>query len=364
MKAKNKNRVLFGPGGCITRQAIEWFIDNKLSDTEIKKLQHHAKTCKLCADSLEGARHFGSGIVFNSRITSMLDSRWRRSIDRQGKSRRLFYGITTAAASITVIFGVYYILQMKQVVEYKKDIADLPDKTEHVSDKNDIVGKTYKPLTEAEPTRKTNISEPKAKQEKKEVLKPKEKIVVSEPEIKIEEKTIDFESMPLENLDEIEVSKSNKVINSESKKAEESGYAEASPVADQTKLKKSTDDNADTRVRVLERRQDKSQAKQTYYVAEVTPLFKGGGADKFSKYIADSLKVILPDTILTQSIVIGFRIDTLGNIDKVNLISGTDSREFNNQIINIIKNSPQWIPANISGHPVASEQQIEVVLGK
>jgi hypothetical protein len=166
----------------------------------------------------------------------------------------------------------------------------------------------------------------------------------------------------VEELSELTLTEDKSAKRSELKSAEGINYNKEIPLAMESETKKTSDRGAKSRM--FERRVDKSMAKQTYYVAEVMPLFKGGSAENFSEYIADSLKVILPDTILTQSVVISFRIDTMGNVDKVQLISGTDSKEFNTQIINIIENSPQWVPASISGQPVMSEQQIEVVLKK
>ncbi len=380
MKNKTDHKILFGPGGCLTKETIHMFIDGKLTDDELKKVHHHTKRCQLCADSLEGALLFPSGREFSARVSSLYQSNFRRSLDKNGRSRKLFYGITSAAASIALLFGIVYFFQLQYMLKEKDEIAENKKNKSEINSYMPAADSVVMMQAEPETEAKTNTAPLDVQQERIEGApvvpqKPKSEIVVVESDIQLDEEAISLDELeylsePLPEAEAETKGMENKPALSAKQEMKSMGVAsEALPDlwAGQPERAKKKETQAEVysskeRARGALRKVDKS-SKTAYYVAEVMPMFNGGGVNKFSEYIADSLKVILPDSVLTQSIVVGFRIDTSGNVDKIRLISGTDSEILNNQVLDIIQNSPQWIPASISGKPVETEQEVKIVLG-
>jgi hypothetical protein len=381
MKNKTEHKILFGPGGCLTRETIHLFIDGKLTDDELKKVHHHTKRCQLCADSLEGALLFPSGSTFSTRVSSLHHSNFRRSLDKNGRSRKFFYGITSTAASIALLFGIIYIFQLQRVVREKDEIAEKNEPQSEINSyipaADSVVIVDISPETESKTVAKPLDKEQKrieSEQAPAIPARPKGQIVIKESDVQLDDETIYFDEpelltpAPKTKIKEME---KKKALSAQQEMMSMGGASEALPDLSTREPKQTNKREAqaevysprEQRARRVSRKADKIN-KSAYYVAEVMPMFNGGDVNKFSEYIADSLKVILPDSILAQSIVVGFRIDTSGNVDKIHLISGTDSEVLNNQVLDIIRNSPQWIPASISGKPVESEQEVKIVLGK
>lgn len=379
MKNKTEHKILFGPGGCLTKETIHLFIDGKLTDDELKKVHHHTKRCQLCADSLEGALLFPSGNAFTKRVSSLHHSNFRRSLDKEGRSRKLFYGITSAAASIALFFGIIYIFQLQRVVKEKDEIAEKNEIKSEINSympaADSVAIVSTNPETETKTiTRPLDMKQKRIEDEPIVPAKPKGEIDIVESDIQLDEETIsldelEYSSKPVPEAETKGMEKKTALSAQQEMKSMGAASESLSDLrTEQPEPTKKKETQAEVyspkeRTRGLSRKVDKSN-KPAYYVAEVMPMFNGGGVNKFSEYIADSLKVILPDSVLAQSIVVGFRIDTSGNVDKIRLISGTDSEILNNQVLNIIQNSPQWIPASISGKPVESEQEVKIVLGK
>ncbi|MBN1115773.1 MAG: energy transducer TonB [Bacteroidales bacterium] len=377
MKHKTEHIDLFGPGGCITRKAIERYIDKELTDSEIKKLESHARHCRLCADALEGADYFSSGIQFQGRISKLSNTKWRRGIEAPIRNSRLLFGIAAAAASIALIIGINGIFRFNNLLMSKSEVADLiPENSQQVN----VVypAPNEKVLDESANSKGvtsiTDVHQSLARPMPPEPKPQKEKLIVVEPDIEIEDVELEFSAES--SYDEIAALKTLEIGGDE----QEEEYLRALSTAEEdNQMKpvmafndKSANEPAEMEpVKMFSRsaqktakKEMKAAAQPVYYVAELMPMFNGGGIEKFSNYISDSINVLLPDSILRQSIVVAFRIDTAGKVDNVKLISGTDSEVLNKQVMKMIEDSPKWIPAYLSGTPVATDQQVEVVLGK
>jgi hypothetical protein len=379
MKNKTEHRELFGPGGCITKDAIQLYIDKELTDSELKKIKQHAKKCSLCAESLEGAHYFSSGNSYSKRVDAMFQSNFRRSLNNDGKSRKLLYAITSAAASVALLLGIYYIIQLKEVVVEKSEIAGNAENignqasVEELSDSVAIVARDSETEAKLWSNDRTQLKESNVVNEEEPILIAEDievkepEVIIGDPEIVFDDSEAEYEYrkayIEMEERNELE----GDVPDIAGHKIEQNPSTEYLP-DDNFVLSKAKAEKSDRKGYIptlrSAKKSERSFNKSTYYVAEVMPMFQGGGLDRFNEYITDSLKVMLSDSVFRQSIVVGFRIDTMGNVDKVQLISGTDSDILNKQVIRIIKNSPKWIPASISGKPVESDQEVEVVFGK
>lgn len=366
MKDKKENRILFGPGGCITREAISLYIDNALSESERKKVLKHSKACEICMDALEGAKHFGSGSLFQSHLHRMDNSAWRKRLEPASRNRRLFVGISSVAASLALLFGVYTVLKIQRFVEKEGPITTGQDVAVIEEDKQDSLPVDLLLMEEAK-----SEAMVKTQKEVNERSVSADKKSIKEPEIITEEIIID-DAVEIELADEMdyEISEAEQLqldkieIGAEEEDAEIAMFVAEAPQNEEAKGEAAATRRykaADVVQPTTFKKKVKKSADDAYYVAEVMPMFRGGGLDEFNKYMVDSLKVILPDSILHQPIIVGFRVDTAGNVGNVKLISGTSSRTYNKEIIRLVKESPNWIPAQLNGQAIAVDQQLEVV---
>ncbi len=367
MNNKKENRILVGPGGCLTREAIELYIDGALNDSEKKKLLRHTRNCEICSDALEGAAFFTSGEHFSLNLKRLDHSPWRQKFDPRVGKRKLFVGVSSVAASIALLLGIYFIFQIKNVIDKEggfhsgQDVATIGE-----------VPKDSLPIDKL--SFEEALNETKTITVKKE--KPiKTKQVEQEPDAIVDDiLIIEDDEMEIDLAEEIafaeeieeEVSLEKTVVEKEkteliSAESASQSSRKVTKAVDLEKVEVLVDEKRNPKKKFALKNKDKEAEVDSYYIAEVMPMFQGGGIDKFNKYLEDSLKVILPDSVLAHSIIVGFRVDTDGNVDNVKLINGTSSRELNKEIIRLVKQSPMWIPAQLNGEAIAVDQQLEVV---
>jgi hypothetical protein len=377
MKAKAEHRDLFDSGGCLTQQAISLFIDNALSDKELKLVEMHTSGCELCAEALEGSKLFKSAEGFNSRVNRMRQSAWRRSLYSSSKSRKLFYGLSSAAASIAILLGVYFILKMDTIMKEEFDSLKVPEiaRTEQVEDT--LPEKEVSKLTAPE----SEYIKTSPKASRKETPPPTRTIaetIVIEDDVELDEVDFSLE----EHSDTGEYNMEYIVVEEEKDNRAEKAQLTA-PLVEEIAYKYEPEAEEDLAVeeaeseesrkgvfRVMRSARKKQETVQLaseatdkkYYMADVTPMFQGGGIENFNKYLADSLKIIIPDSVLVESIVVTFVVDSIGKVDQVKLISGTSSKVLNEKVLQLVKASPSWVPGTIQGHPAEMEQQAEVKL--
>ena len=359
---------IFNSQGCITPEALSMFIDKKLSVEEERQLRAHAKTCALCKDAMEGAVLFNSSKQYQSRISSLHNTKFRRSFNKKEKSRSLYYGVSAAAASLILFFGIFFMLRLEKIVD---------DGFTEIALQEDFFIKSdsiQPPMVNMEQSahRKENQQKPpdnrqsrKPQQKPIRPLKPNDDVVIAdiEEEIIIEdiefnglEYDVELKTIPINSFEaEKERIKAN---NSASRKLSQT------PESMQKELQASNEtDNQDKKTnRKKSKNKHNRKNNNSYYMAEVTPMFQGGNIDSFNSYLADNLKVIIPDSVLIESVIISFVIDTAGNISKVKLVSGTSSEELNKHILEFVQESPVWMPGYTHGNPVESYQESTIVL--
>lgn len=366
MKDKKENRILFGFGGCITREAITLFIDNELSESERKTVLKHSKGCEICSDALEGASHFSSASLFQSHLHRMDNSAWRKRLEPTIRNRRLFVGISSVAASLVLLFGVYSVLKIQRFMEKEGPITSGQDVAMVEEDQQDSLPVDLRLMeevkTEAAASFNKEVSEQSVTANKKSIQKP---VIIAE-EISIDD------AVEIELADEMdyEISEAEELQLDKIEIDAEVPEAEIALMADEVPENETAKGEAATtrRYKAAEavqptafKKKEKKSSEDAYYVAEVMPMFRGGGMDEFNQYLADSIRAILPDSVLHQPIIVGFRVDTAGKVGNVKLISGTSSKTYNKDIIRLVKESPNWMPAQVNGQAIAVDQQLEVV---
>lgn len=360
MKTNNEH-ILFDPGNCLTRKAIELYIDGKLTEAQKKMVLHHVRKCELCADALEGSSYFLSAQHYGRTIDKMHNSPWRRSLDKPAKSKKLFMGISSIAASLALLFGLYYMFQMKHIFEQNASKSEMSALSEvHTERPDSYIIISDSALNESSVSR--NNEEPGKQSKNSQVVgnHKADKEIIAMEELNVETEVVELA---------VEAS-----LSSEKTKLEEPAEINTAVATQQEVTNGFFSDAKENEVKKNEKqgfkkrsvsfKKEEKSASKAYYVAEVMPMFNGGGVDNFNRYIADSLKVILPDSVWNQSIIVSFRITTSGKIDNVKLLSATASKQLNHRIVELVENSPEWVPAYISGNPVAVDEQIEIVLNQ
>ncbi len=356
--------ILFDPNGCISRAAVSALIDKKLTLEQMQALKQHATSCPLCADAIEGAREFSASKFYNAKL-NQLHASWYKKHSKTVRSRTLYYGLSTIAASLVIVFGIYFILRFDALMNSPKEssskelLADVvePDSVESSFESEE----TTRPLSEAAPTRAV-----RAVSEAKETPPvPSQEIIVVNEYVAAE--TIVDNSIDLEKqtADDHEMEMVVVGYGTQNRSERDRNIRKSDIALEQNKEPETDMTPAVKKEKETTRRGEQAESKtsdKSYYVAEVMPVFQGGGLDTFSQFLADSLKLIIPDTSIVRTIVISFMVDADGKVSKVKLLSGTASDTLNKQIIEFVKASPIWTPAYQDGTPVAMEQKAEVII--
>jgi TonB family protein len=83
------------------------------------------------------------------------------------------------------------------------------------------------------------------------------------------------------------------------------------------------------------------------------PSFEGGSFNKFREWLSKNAranKTVIKNKI-SGTIIVTFIIDRNGEVTDVTVQRGIND-ELNNELVNIIKSSPLWLPGKQQGHPV------------
>lgn len=354
----NKENNLFGPGGCLTREAIGDFLEGKLDEKDMQKILKHTKRCELCDGALEGAQLLGAGTDFYDSMNRLDNTYWRKSLSMT-KSRKIFAGISSVAASILLLLGLYSVFQFKNLIERKHKTVQQEQAYSLESNSDSQI---------------VDVSEVSMPSETIAQFTPNTKVTIASVDIVESQTSIEFEldAVNQENIfiqdheENLEIphilfdeddNLSQEILSVLFAEVEdEDGGVVAQGIGSKRKneqLKRS---------RLRDRRSINKRSDNVYVVAEVMPVFQGGGLDDFSEFLVDSLRLIMADSLLNESILVSFRVDTTGKVDKVKIVNGSSSKELNSQIVEMIYESQGWMPAQFNGAPVSAEQELEVVL--
>ena len=108
---------LFSPGGCLTTLAIRGYLDGTLRLSGRMQVEEHLKTCKLCAEALEGYKGRGTKSYLHSDV-EYLSRKVRRAYNSRSYSpeRRMPVLIAfTLAVFLLIIVLVFYVLHLNMM---------------------------------------------------------------------------------------------------------------------------------------------------------------------------------------------------------------------------------------------------------
>lgn len=99
--------------------------------------------------------------------------------------------------------------------------------------------------------------------------------------------------------------------------------------------------------------QEKTQ-DSSYEEVEVKPTFQNGSAQDFALWIHDNLKY--PEEAKKAKVggkaYVSFIIGTDGKVGDVKLLRSTGNESLDNEIVRVVKSSPDWTPGEVKGEKV------------
>lgn len=99
--------------------------------------------------------------------------------------------------------------------------------------------------------------------------------------------------------------------------------------------------------------QEKTQ-DSSYEEVEVKPTFQNGSAQDFALWINDNLKY--PEEAKKAKVggkaYVSFIIGTDGKVGDVKLLRSTGNESLDNEIVRVVKSSPDWTPGEVKGEKV------------
>ena len=112
----HQNSRIFGPGGCLTPQAIRAYLDGNMSAAARMQVEEHNRHCRLCAKALEGFRSHHRMPYVQSDL-NFLSKKIRRTYVSEGTQplRKLpLLILISLAISIVLLIAVFFIIRMLQ----------------------------------------------------------------------------------------------------------------------------------------------------------------------------------------------------------------------------------------------------------
>ena len=119
---------LFGPGGCLTSQAIRSYLDSSLPPGSRIQVEEHVKKCRLCSEALKGFKKHGRGKYVN-RDLAFLSRRIRRTYSGgnvQPDRKLSLLVLFSLIAFLFVALGVFYVFR-QDMLHRKEEARERPD---------------------------------------------------------------------------------------------------------------------------------------------------------------------------------------------------------------------------------------------
>lgn len=361
--AKKNNIALFNINGCLTREALLAYLQKSLEDRDLKKVQEHLDTCPLCSDAAEGITGIAPA-VFNNDINKLKISLSEKSTTAKKMRRLRYLSYAAAAASVLIIISV--LLMYRQVILPGKDNIAFEQSKEKVPEEIPNIINIEEPETEAAEIKKPAMKEAARTITQEPLSDKRDNIEMYEEEIMVEtegEETV----VPEKEEDETETtpalrqttplpltlqSAGNDMINEEKVKDQnlKSEMISANYATEQQSGKAIAEYTANGY------KKKKPQPGSDDYVFTLTsqmPVFEGGGPEKFYSYLIDTLKrnELFLQSGFTEKILMNYTIDTSGRVVDIKLLNITD-QNMQEEIINIIKYAPRWLPGMQNGKKV------------
>jgi protein TonB len=331
-----KNKSLLNQSGCLSREAVLAWLENRLSPAEKTVIDHHLQECILCREALEGFESSNASRVRSAfaEINTNMQQRLLQQ-DKKGLSRRM--KLSLAAAVLLMLIGVFSVFKFRPI-EKPMEIAQ-----EINQPKFEPRDPAPAPVIADEVLEKTNEKKPETA-----MSLSKEKIFV-EDKVRESEVVIPSESAQL-------VMESPTTEQKEEKPADE---VEAIVYNAPTAAKRTQVPDMVRSTRFAEKSlavEYTNKSDTTYYAVDSPPKFQNGDSKLFKTYVESKLEI---NQLYYGKMLVSFILDKNGKVKDVFVVEGLGARN-DSLVKEIVLQSPKWQPARQNGKAVNVQMVFEV----
>ena len=362
---KRPDITVFLPSGCLRLESIQKYQDGGYSKKERDNISQHLKKCRFCSEAMEGLSMIPDPFEQKAMVKSMRQGLFQNIRNRgEGQARRLWPGkksnIAAIVAGIVLLVGVFsvYSYLLKRDNDFLVQESLSSGKIESMEEfipksvtEKEITVATEKIITKEKPLA-INKKEPDPKNLKsKTIIKEFREADTSQQEIIEDEEIFSLQEEP-----------SAYMLNTK-----EEAYIsdQVSPLAKSSKI-----EIPKLKTEALPQTNKKNKSSTILAIDGVShqdslksPVFKSKEYNSLNDYIQKNLKESHPDLIFPENkkIEVSFLITSEGKIQNVYILKGIDT-EIDNEVKKLIKNSPPWTPARLSGKNMEFKMLIKVEL--
>lgn len=325
---------------------------NKMTERERNAFERNLQKDAFAEEASEGLE--GIDLLVARKDIKDFRKQLKKRIMR--KQRILWYRIAASVAALMIISSIFLIIDKKKpsehlsytpVTQQSKDLQAIKDKPKTENEALPVVPVEKKQPDTAGPERKKESS-----------LNTRETENKSGKKLEIKEEKISSESHKL--LKGEKAAEPNQVFAAEKDMPPKMAQARKTS---ETGLEVKPDSSADTLSEILFVGYG---ARSARYVAEKAgneyfPPHPVNGIDHFIKYIRDNIR--RPDTTSDGqrvAVVLNFKVNAEGKIDSISIIR-SPGKNFSDEAIRLIREGPEWKPAEENGKTVGDEVRIRIV---
>ena len=352
---KRPDIPVFLPSGCLSLESIQKYMEGGFSDNERKKIALHLKECRFCNEAYEGLSLIPDPFEQEAVIRSMRQGVFRNMRNsRKGRERKLWQSrklnVAAIAAGIvllTGIFSVYTILLKRDrsfLAEESANRAELQFEEEMIPPSQQEKGAydtgLYITTTEKPEIKKRSKPTPGKNQVKAVQKKDSTNAILKEEVIADEE-----------IMDAMEVAPPVLTIEKSVPEAD----IQAAPMAKTSEVEppqfnsKGLSSRVEKKSEIIISRQSASIKSDSL----IHPEFISEKYTGFNDYILKNLKKLYPELIIPDEVKIevSFLVTRDGKITNIHILRGTGT-EIDKAILQLVKDSPNWLPATQKGEKI------------
>jgi TonB family protein len=408
---RNKYQGLFTQSGCLTKEALDEYIDSSLSSDEMHIVEEHISKCDLCADAVEGVKLISKPASVKStieEINSKLKSRIsQHSVSGNHKTRQISDKILYISVAATVILLVGWLIFLNLNKPFGLDKITVITNTESsqkippaplpkVAGISSIHDKELKKPTEElalsnskEPKNEItessnkdlliNTDEQKREYEEEQpiaaenIVSETDQLVVNEDLGKsvVFEESSEASTMDIASNQPVEYYMGEVIIMAEKANLKNSSFSQTRQSTDsELTIKTTTESVTNQRMTSRKKSQKDSGEKESFAISENEPASIHQNSRHFFKIIdsmpefpggikemTDFLKLNLQypgralENHLEGTLYVSFIVEEDGKLSDFSIIRSPGD-DFNAEALRVLKLMPEWIPGYKDGKPI------------
>ena len=347
---QKSNISLFTESGCLTIEAMKKLQSSTLDPTDKDIALKHLLGCELCNDAYEGLKLVGDPEKLNEIITEINDNLNKNlitsenTLGRKPVNRHIKQIGLSAAASIIILIGLFFLLKTNQDKSLSENIKELQNfefvPTIPLPDTDAVHQQNSKKTTHSFSEDSLQIQKYSTQNELKEEIDSD-----NDTEIFLAD---DFDSQEF-FLEAIVVS-TRQTLNQH---ANTKSISEDPADAENSQIERVGE--IDEEAIITE------ETESIYTVVEEMPEFPQG-YEKLSKFLRSNLKYPLTarENGIEGKIFVSFIVEENGNISKVNILRGIGGG-CDEEAKRVIESMPDWIPGKQRGKAVKVQFNMPIV---